>query len=389
MLDVFKYLICGAGHIGPAIVHHLIESKNTHQVYVVDGDEAKLRSLKNTFSEHQNLDKIKTVCALSSSDVVLNLSRCVDIIIAAMPWKATFNLIKETRKIDVPLISITRPCYTDMSQLKELVTKNKSSVLIGCGLEPGLTEILSCHFSSFFPDLTQLHIYCGGLVTPQNEPLFYKQVFGHDLPLSEKTSFCVKCAELREVKRFSELEHITLKNIGRLEAWHDGMLPWLPESLGLSQLSGINQKTLRWPGFLNTISVLRNLGFLKTSAITVNDQEVIPYNVAQEILRSHAQFDGTNDRDHVVLHLRGLIHDKEVFQVTLHDQYDDTFHLSAMARTTGYVAAITAQIMLETNSNGYLYPEKFFMDNAKYRCLTEQLQNHRITILEKYSKLEK
>ena len=58
--------------------------------------------------------------------------------------------------------------------------------MLGCGLEPGLTEILARRLAERLDRVDELHILCGGVPERPAPPLGYKIVFGgRELPLRE------------------------------------------------------------------------------------------------------------------------------------------------------------------------------------------------------------
>ena len=375
-----NYLVFGSGNIGPAIIRFLIEDPETEKVHVIDKNEERLQTLIQKFRGHSEVTKIKSFFLSSDDPEIIRLLSGIDMIITAMPWKPTFELIKNTRYLNIPLVSITRPNYDDLESLYSMVSSSSSSVIVGCGLEPGLTEILANHCISIFPDTIKLNIYCGGITTVPNPPVFYKQVFGDELPISERKAYQFKDSKLIFVDRFSGIEKITLDEIGTLEAWNDGMAPWLIKNINSEMVTEINQKTLRWHGFSNMISLLRQLGFTRKKPIVLNgNQEIEPYQLTQFLLREHVYFDHSKDRDMVILHIQGETNNRKIYKVTLKGTYDTQFGLSAMASTTGYTTAITAKTLLNKKSLGLIHPEQLFK-GENYPILIRELYQRGIQL---------
>jgi lysine 6-dehydrogenase len=352
--------------MGASIVHFLIEDNNVDTVYVVDPNESVLLSTMKKFSLHASANKIQYLCVSADSYNIVQLTTQVDMIIAAIPWKATFELIKRTREQDLPLVSITRPADNDLEALYQMVNPNSSSIIVGCGLEPGLTEIFANHFVSLYPNVVKLNIYCGGITTAPNPPLFYKQVFGSDLPIADRAVYQYKAGQLIKVERFSEVEEILIENVGKLEAWHDGMSSWLLNNLknDTSILMHVNQKTLRWAGFTDTLFLLKRLGFFQKEQIMINNQKIVPYQLTQRLLKNYASFDHVVDRDMVILLLKGYFKDEDTRSITFYGYFNNHDNLSAMAIVTGYTAVATAKILLEKKLKGFIHPEQIFKNEV-------------------------
>ena len=103
-------------------------------------------------------------------------------------------------------------------------------VIPGCGVEPGLTEIMARGLAEKLDTVEELHIKCGGIPAVPIGPLQYKIVFGGQrLPLRELPARIAEDGALVEVPRYSGVETFDVAGVGEVEAWHEGFMPWLLE----------------------------------------------------------------------------------------------------------------------------------------------------------------
>lgn len=364
-------LVCGAGNMGESIVHYFL-SRTTMHVVLMD---KKTESLAFIRGKYNNIEERLTILNCTTHDEpILSILSDIKAVIMAMPWKSTFSLIKEINSACIPIVSITRPAYNNMAELKRITDLSSAPIVVGCGLEPGLTEIFAKHLVSFSDGIEILNIYCGGVSTEVNPPLYYKQVFGESLSLQYRDTYKVESGHLVKVKRFSESEYLHIEGLGILEAYHDGMVPWLYKTLGDKAPSTINQKTLRWPGYANMVNTLHELGFLEDTPLANTKEALSPYAITQKILKPHAYFNKESDRDIVALKVEGISDSGISSSITLKVKYHIHDQLTAMACATGYTAAIIALMLCAEKKQGLLFPHDIISE-ANYSSFINELKN--------------
>ena len=105
-------------------------------------------------------------------------------------------------------------------------------------------------------------------------------------------------------------------------------------------------KTVRYPGHYEKFKLLRDLGLLDSTPLTIEDSTTTPRAVFCKIVGTRIAF--PQDKDLVVLRVvcRG-IQDRQPIEISLDllEFHDDQTGFSAMERTTGFAASIIA-IML-------------------------------------------
>ena len=128
------------------------------------------------------------------------------------------------------------------------------------------------------------------------------------------------------------------------------------------RLQTYDYKTVRYPGHVEKIRLLADLGFLDTKPVPVGGAPVVPREVLHALLVPRLTF--PEDRDLVVLRVTctGVDSDRLVTrQIDLLDFHDDKTGFSAMERTTAFPAAACLHFqVLKRVPPGALPPERAF-----------------------------
>jgi lysine 6-dehydrogenase len=112
-------------------------------------------------------------------------------------------------------------------------------------------------------------------------------------------------------------------------------------------LKTLEYKTVRYPGHVEKIRLLRELGVLDEKPVCVRGQEVVPQQVFAATATPRLTF--KNSPDVVVLRVAASGRRRngrlETIQLDLLDRFDAKTALTAMERTTGFSAAIVAEML--------------------------------------------
>jgi saccharopine dehydrogenase-like NADP-dependent oxidoreductase len=143
----------------------------------------------------------------------------------------------------------------------------------------------------------------------------------------------------------SEPELVVFPGVGTLEAFNTDGLRSLAQTL---RAPFMKEKTLRWPGHAELMRVLRDTGFFSLDLLDVGGQKVRPRDVTAALLFPRWTFE-EGEADLTVLRVRVEGGDDGVRVVHAWD-YLDRFHegtgLRSMSRSTGYVAASVARLVV-------------------------------------------
>jgi lysine 6-dehydrogenase len=236
-------------------------------------------------------------------------------------------------------------------------------VILGCGVEPGLTEIMACYLVEKLDRVDELHIKCGGIPEKPAPPLGYKIVFGgRQLPLRESDARVVENGELKPVPRYSGVETVIFPGVGECEAWHEGFMPWLLDLQALKGLKLGTQMTVRWPGYAAKVTVLKEMGLLSYEPVEVDGVQVAPKKLLDALLYPRVKLE-EGERDITLFRVEAVGEKNgrpRRYKIEMVDRYDEALGFTSMARTTAFTGAIVARMIACGNveAKGTLTPEQ-------------------------------
>jgi saccharopine dehydrogenase-like NADP-dependent oxidoreductase len=242
-------LVLGSGLMGPAAAFNALVDPEVSQVTLCDASQPQLEAARAKLEGLSGGQKLDTVrLDLNDGAAASRLMAGFQAVVAALPKQAIPLGIRAAVKARVPLVDLSWPLESELPDLRQRVEAAGSLVILGCGVEPGLTEIMARYLSEKLDRVDELHIQCGGIPETPAPPLGYKIVFGgRQLPLREGEARFVKDGELQALPRYSGVETTVYPGVGECEAWHEGFMPWLLDLEALKGLKLGTQKTVRWP----------------------------------------------------------------------------------------------------------------------------------------------
>jgi lysine 6-dehydrogenase len=372
-----RILVLGSGLMGPAAAFNALTDPDVSGVTLCDSDQRQLEAAQVKLKGLEGGEKLSTVALdLRDQQSATRLVADFDAIVGALPWEAVGLGIRAALAAGTPLVDLARPVETELADLRREVEAAGGVVVLGCGVEPGLTEIWARYLAEQLDQVEELHIKCGGIPAHPAPPLGYKIVFGgRHLPLREEDAHLVENGELKLVPRYSGLESVSFPGVGECEAWHEGFMPWLMDLEVLKGLKLGTQKTVRWPGYAAKATVLKELGLLSEEPVEVDGVRVAPKGVVDAVLYPRVRL-GEGERDITVFRVEAIGKKDSVavrHKVEMVDRYDERLGFTSMARTTAFTGAIVARMIArgEIKVKGLLTPEQVITGPLMDRLLSE------------------
>ena len=343
-----RILVIGSGLMGPAAAYNAMVDDAVEGVTVCDLSAAHLSACRETLRGMPGADKV-AYRRLDMNDRAESIAVMKDhgAGVAALPRAASMIALPIALEAGMPYMDLTRVPDEALEEWKATYVGSGGFVILGCGLEPGLTEIMARHLAEQLDRTDELHILCGGIPERPAPPLGYKIVFGgRRLPLRESTARAVVGGRLVDVPRYSDPEPAVFEGVGECEAWHEGFMPWLLELDALKDLRGGTQKTVRWPGYAEKVTVLRELGLLSEAPLDVDGVSVVPKHVVDAVLYPSVKM-APEDRD-ITAYRVMVVGEKDgrpaARTAEMIDRFDEATGFTSMARTTAFTAAIAARM---------------------------------------------
>jgi saccharopine dehydrogenase-like NADP-dependent oxidoreductase len=333
-----RIVVLGAGLVGSAIAIDL--SKN-HFVTSVD--------LSNeSFSKFNKYPAIKTIQANLSDTVKLkSLIADFDLVIGAVPGFMGFQTMKAVIEAGKNMVDISF-MPEDFMQLNGLAVKHKVTVVADCGVAPGMGNIILGHHNKKM-HVKSYECLVGGLPVIREWPYEYKAVFSPIDVIEEyiRPARYIKNYEMITKEALSDPELIHFDKVGTLESWNSDGLRSLMQTM--KNIPDMIEKTLRYPGCIEYLKVLRESGFFSYDEIEVNGTKIRPIDVTAKLLFPKWKLrEGEEDFTIMRIIVEGVENGKnKTYTYNLLDKFDRQNNIISMARTTGYTCTAVANLLLD------------------------------------------
>lgn len=328
---------------------------------------------------------VTTICAdLSDTHTVRQLIRDYDIVLDAVPGYLGFQTFRTCIEEGKPVVDIAF-FPEDPFQLNELALEKGVTAIMDMGVAPGMSNVLIGYAHHLLDKTEKAEIVVGGLPKVRTWPYEYKAVFSPIDVIEEYTRIAryVKNGAIVEMPALSEPEFLNFENIGTLEAFNSDGLRSLLFTIDAPDMK---EKTLRYPGHIELMRVLRETGFFSQEKITVNNIEISPMDVTAKLLFPKWKL-GEGEADLTIMKVEtiGIKDDKPAgYSYLLYDEYDPASGVHSMARTTGYSA--TAALRMLANGlytrKGVIVPEYIGQQPECVHFLLEELQKRGVVYKE-------
>ena len=335
-----KLIILGAGRVGHVIARDLNDDSNI-QVTIADRRTEYLDALCKKL-------ECETVCAdLSDIGAIERLASDHDLVIGALPGAMGLNALKGVVATGKPCVDISF-MPEDPSGLDKEARRTGSRVLYDFGVAPGMSNLLAATAAMEVAPARQIRIVVGGLPMVRRQPWEYSAPFSPADVLEEYTRPARIKVSGKMVERvpLSGVELVEFPEVGTLEAFFTDGLRSLLQTI---DCPGMEEKTLRYPGYAKKIGLLRDSGFLRSVPIEVNGVEIAPIDLTLKLLEPAWHLDDMME-EFTVMRITATGGNRHPFtRVTwdLFDRTDRDRNETSMARTTGFPAAIVARRMLD------------------------------------------
>ncbi|MGB5393322.1 MAG: saccharopine dehydrogenase C-terminal domain-containing protein, partial [Lutimonas sp.] len=238
--------------------------------------------------------------------------------------------------------------------------ENGVTAVVDCGVAPGMGNIILGHYDKLF-QIENFTCMVGGLPEEKKWPFYYKAPFSPVDVIEEYTrpARFVENGFLITREALSDVELIDFDEVGSLEAFNsDGLRSLI---FTMPHIKNMKEKTLRYPGHVEYIQVLKKTGFFDSKPVEIDGNKIKPIDFTSKILFGEWKL-GEKEKELTIMEIamegRSEERSKKVIYRLL-DRFDEVTGISSMARTTGYTATAVANFMLNGHLNqlGILPPE--------------------------------
>ena len=333
-------IVLGAGIVGSAMA---IDLSKKHQVTLTDLSQKVLDRVKQKCDElsfHQ-LDVTDKVA-------LQNLIKKHDVVVCAVPGFLGFETLRWIIEAEMNVVDIS--FFSENSlELATLAKEKNVTAIVDCGVAPGMDNIILGRYNELMK-LTDFECLVGGLPKVKKWPFCYKAPFSPIDVIEEYTRLARYVENSVEVVKepLTDCEYVEFDKVGTLESFNSDGLRSLIHTM--PHIPNMKEKTLRYPGHVEYVRVLKESGFFGTQKIEVNGNLVSPLDFTSNILFNEWRL-GENEEELTVMRItiKGENSKGQLEEIIydLHDEYDEATTTSSMARTTGYTATGAVNLFLE------------------------------------------
>lgn len=335
-----KIIVLGAGMVGSAMA---IDLAKDHQVTVTDVSSSVLDTLGKRAPQltTQLLDVTK------EKELKQTLS-AFDLVICAVPGFLGFQTLQYIIESGKNVVDISF-FPEDALTLHALAKEKGVTAIVDCGVAPGMGNIILGYYNEKM-QITDFECLVGGLPKIKKWPFCYKAPFSPVDVIEEYTrpARYVENSQIITRPALTDCEYVEFEEVGTLESFNSDGLRSILQTM--AHIPNMKEKTLRYPGHVEYIKVLKSAGFFEEETITINDTAIRPLDFTSKILFNEWKLGPTEPELTVMrISIKGQDSTGKEQEViySLYDEYDSASQTSSMARTTGYTATAAANLFLK------------------------------------------
>jgi saccharopine dehydrogenase-like NADP-dependent oxidoreductase len=366
-------IVLGAGMVGSTMA---IDMAKKHNVTLTDLSQDVLKHVKQKCNSltTQQLD-------VTNKENLQSIIKKYDLVINAVPGFLGFETLKKIIEADMNVIDIA--FFPENSlELDALAKKHNVTAIVDCGVAPGMDNIILGYYNEKMK-LTDFECLVGGLPKTKKWPFCYKAPFSPIDVIEEYTRPARYVEHGKEVVReaLTDCEYVEFDKVGTLESFNsDGLRSII---YTMPNIPNMKEKTLRYPGHVEYVKVLKESGFFSREKIDVKGKKVTPLDFTSKILFNEWKLGETEEEITVMrVTIKGENANRQTEEVVynMHDEYCPETKTSSMARTTGYTATAAANMFLEGlfSEKGVFPPELIGKHEACFNYFMKYLEERNI-----------
>jgi lysine 6-dehydrogenase len=352
----YNYAVVGAGRQGTACAYDMARWGEAKRIVLMDKE---LEIAEHAAQRVNSLIGINVAQAarveVTDTPALAQALAGVQAFVSAVPYY--YNL-------DITRVAIqVKACMCDLGGNTDIVRQQHAfdeqarqvgiSIIPDCGQVPGMGTSLSVYSMGLLDEVTDVYIWDGGL--PQNpQPPFNYLLTFHVAGLTNEyaePAIFLRDGKITRVEPMTELETVEFPDsVGTLEAFVAGggtsTMPWTFEG----KLRTLQNLTLRYPGHFQQLRAFWDLGLWDLQPLSIGEDEIVPRDVFHALFEPKVTFphDPEKIKDIVLVRVKAV--GKKSGRpahalVELVDRFDGETGFTAMERTTGWHAAIVAEMM--------------------------------------------
>ena len=367
-----RIVVLGSGLVGKAIA---LDLNKDHKVTSVDINPEALKGLEANGVNILTAD-------LATGDVIKQVIKDFDIVVSAVPGFMGYNTVKYVAAAGKNLVDISF-MPQDPSDLNDVALKNNVTIVTDCGVAPGMSNIILGYHNKNM-DVAKFECLVGGLPVVREWPYEYKAVFSPIDVIEEyiRPARYVENGAMITRQALSDAELINFAGIGTLEAWNSDGLRSLIQTM---KIPNMIEKTLRYPGTIEYLRVLRESGFFSYDEIDVNGKKIKPIELTARLLFPKWKLK-PGEEDYTVMRIviEGSKNgNPKSYIYNLLDRFEKESGTISMARTTGYTCTAVTNLILDgmVPEKGIIPPENLGKNSNNFNFILAYLKQRGVNYM--------
>ena len=355
-----KIFQVGAGLVGKTMALDL--SKN-YELHLGDTNLDLLNEIKNE-DQSIHIQKIdiqdkENFCAWIAD---------ADIVLLAVPGFLGFEALRLIIECGKNVVDISFSPENVLS-LNDLAIENDVCAVVDAGVAPGIPNFLLGYWNEKIK-VNSFDYMVGGLPKNPSPPYNYKAPFSPIDVIEEYTRPARMRINSQVVTKpaLSDLEIFNFSEVGQLEAFNtDGLRSLLTT---MTHIPNMKEKTLRYPGHAKLIQTMIDDGLFNNK------------NFDSTINRLFKDWKLKEDEPEFTILDINIFSDSKNIHYHLYDETNDISKSSSMARTTGFTATATINMLLNNlwSKKGVFPPELVGKNEQCIDFLLSYLSSRNVTI---------
>lgn len=333
-------IVLGSGMVGSAIA---IDLSKKHNVTLTDLNQNVLERVK------QKCNSITILQVdVTNKEQLQKTIKQHDLVVCAVPGFLGFKTLKAIIEVEMNVIDISF-FPENALELDTLAKEKNVTAIVDCGVAPGMDNLILGYYNEKLK-LTDFECLVGGLPKVKKWPFNYKAPFSPIDVIEEYTrpARYVENSKIIIREALTGCEYVEFDKIGTLESFNsDGLRSII---YTMPHIANMKEKTLRYPGHVEYIRVLKESGFFSTTNIEVGSNSISPLEFTSKILFNEWKLGETEEEITIMrVTVKGKNTKGQTEEIVYHlyDEYCNETQTSSMARTTGYTATATANLFLD------------------------------------------
>jgi len=399
----------GTGKVGSAVAWDLVREHEIKTVGLIGRQKGELDKTKKWINSNKiTLHPLDIV----HKEVIKRIMKKYDIGVIALPdRKTSYKVVEMAIEAGLNIVDMLEEYHRkpDPYEIEGLEIPNGLSldgygewlhqraiergvtILDGIGFAPGLSNVTLGEGISKMDSVESAIARVGGIPSKEaavKHPLKYMVTwaFPHVLRKYMIKVKVIKNGQITNVKATTDRERFRFEKFGRNEDLECAITPGMPSFIYTRpNLDNFAEKTIRWTGHWQGIDVLKECGMLDLKPVQYNGREIVPRDFFLKLIEPKLK-PLENDEDICVMFntVIGMKNGERIrIDYYMWEERDGENEISAMARVTGFSAAIGAMLVGkgEITKKGIIPPE----DSIKgplYQKFMDELIKRDITIFE-------